>query len=86
LCWGENRSVEDLARSDEIRTNPLFTEVPQPGVGDMVAARNPLRFASMPASTAAPAPALGEHTAEVLSQLLGIGDAEYGRLRAAMIA
>jgi 2-methylfumaryl-CoA isomerase len=52
----------------EIRENPLFSEVEQPGAGAYLAPGSPLVMGGRQA-TAAPAPAVGQHTDEVLGAL-----------------
>jgi len=41
---------------------------------------SPLRFGAVPRRPAGSAPTLGQHTDEVLSELLGIDQATFGRL------
>ncbi|HEX2544243.1 MAG TPA: CoA transferase [Ramlibacter sp.] len=83
VCWSRYQTVEQLVREDAecSEANPLFTTIEQPGVGPMLAAGIPLEFASHARQPAQSAPRLGEHTEEVLAELLGIDAAQYGRLR-----
>jgi 2-methylfumaryl-CoA isomerase len=46
----------------------------------MLAAGLPLDFSARERIPAAPAPRLGEHTEQVLHELLGVDAAAYGRL------
>ena len=82
VCWGRYQGVEQLVREDPecSPANPLFTQVAQPGVGAMLAAGLPLDFSASGRLPAAPAPVLGQHTEEVLHELLGVDAAAYGRL------
>lgn len=48
--------------------------------GDMEFVRTPIRFAGQPLDGASPPPLLGEQTPQVLSRLLGIGEAEIADL------
>jgi crotonobetainyl-CoA:carnitine CoA-transferase CaiB-like acyl-CoA transferase len=43
----------------------------------------PVRLSATPGAVRTPSPALGEHTGEVLSKLLGLGAPEIDALRAA---
>jgi len=48
--------------------NPLFAEVDHPGLGRYLTNGSPLRFGAVPTVAPRPAPALGQHTAKVLSE------------------
>ena len=82
VCWSRYQSVEQLVRDDAACSlaNPLFREIEQPGVGRCLAPGLPLDFSALPRSVPRPAPTLGEHTEQVLSEVLGLGSAAYGRL------
>ena len=80
MCWSRYQTVAELVRDRVLATNPLFQRVEQPGVGEMLAAGIPLNFGAVPRVPAQAAPRLGEHTEEVLAQLLGIDAAQFGRL------
>jgi 2-methylfumaryl-CoA isomerase len=62
--------------------NPMFATITQPGVGEMLAAGLPLDFSARQRIPAAPAPRLGEHTEQVLHELLGMSQARFGELLA----
>jgi 2-methylfumaryl-CoA isomerase len=49
-------------------------------VGEVLAAGIPLQFSGQDRIPAGPAPRLGEHTEQVLHELLGLPSAEFGRL------
>lgn len=81
VCWSRYQGVAELARDPACSPeNPMFTSVEQPGVGEMLLAGIPMQFGALPRQPAKPAPQLGQHTEEVLSELLGIDTAQYGRL------
>lgn len=79
VLWGPYRSVRQLAEHLRGAVDSVIGTVEQPGVGKVMAARSPLRW-SGGSAPAKPAPTLGADTAEVLSTVLGINDAELGRL------
>lgn len=82
VCWSRYQTVEQLVREDAecSPANPVFNTIEQPGVGTMLGAAIPLQFSARERLPAAPAPVLGQHTEEVLHELLGVDAAAFGRL------
>ena len=70
VLYGVYRDFAQLVHEDPrcSTANPLFTTLHQPGIGDVLAPRSPLTFAQTTA--ARPAPTLGEHTEQVLTEHL----------------
>ncbi|HMC16178.1 MAG TPA: CaiB/BaiF CoA-transferase family protein [Albitalea sp.] len=64
----------------QIRHRELVHTIPHPLSGTMEVVGNPLKFSETPLEYKRPPPLLGEHTAEVLRDVLGIADAEIERL------
>jgi len=79
---GEVRSLSEGLHSEEVRERGLVTRIPHPTVGWLPNVALPFRFADTPMAAPGAPPALGEHTDEVLQELLGLGLPEIGRLRA----
>jgi 2-methylfumaryl-CoA isomerase len=81
-CWGKYQTLTQLVTQDEACSpaNPMFRSIDQPGVGKYLAAGLPLNFSGMQRLPAGVAPTLGQHTGEVLSQLLGVTQAQYGAM------
>lgn len=77
--------LKQAADSEQARARALVQPVPHPAFGSLGVVPQPARFAG--GGNAAPArePGLGEHTAEVLTSLLGLPAAEVEALRAAGI-
>jgi 2-methylfumaryl-CoA isomerase len=87
VCWSRYQQVADLPADPECSpANPMFSTIAQPGVGEMLAAGIPLAFSAHARVPAAPAPRLGEHTEQVLCEVLGLSSAQFGQLRDAQIA
>jgi 2-methylfumaryl-CoA isomerase len=82
VCWSRYQTVSRLVQQDPACSlaNPMFGMVQQPGVGPLLAPASPFDFSALPRLAARAAPKLGQHTEEVLEELLGIGAAEFGRL------
>jgi 2-methylfumaryl-CoA isomerase len=76
------RTFAEVAEDRKVTANPLFSRLHQPGVGDYFAPGMPVSFdGTHPAS--APAPALGQDTADLLAQYLGLTTADIERLTTA---
>jgi 2-methylfumaryl-CoA isomerase len=76
------RTFAEVAEDQRVTDNPLFSRLSQPGVGAYFAPGLPAAFeGTHPAS--APAPALGEDTADVLAQYLGFTAADIEQLTSA---
>lgn len=82
VCWGRYQDIAQLVADDPecSPANPMFSTIAQPGVGEMLAAGIPLDFSARARLPAGPAPRLGEHTEQVLHELLGMPPEEFGRL------
>ena len=87
VTWGPYRTLREALATDPdcSPANPLLRIVEQPGIGPVLAAGSPVDFGAFARHAAAPAPRLGEHTHEILASVLGLGDAEIGRLHDAGI-
>ncbi len=82
VLWGPYRTFQQLVAEDtRLRDNPMFSEVEQPGVGTWPVTASPVAFGGVPRVGPRRAPALGEHTDQVLTELLGLSPEELGRLR-----
>lgn len=76
------RTFADVAASPKVTANPLFSQLNQPGVGEYFAPGLPAAFdGAHPAG--APAPALGQDTADVLAESLGLSADDIARLTTA---
>ncbi len=83
VCWGRYQSMLELVANDPrcSTANPMFAEVEHPETGAYLTPGPPLRFAAENAAEPSPAPRLGQHTDEVLVEVLGLTATEIGRLR-----
>lgn len=82
VTWGPYRSIrEAIAEDPDCSTdNPLFSHAEQPGIGAYLMPGSPLDFGDAARLPARPAPRLGEHTDEILLDVLGLDGAEVSRL------
>lgn len=79
---GEVRTVGEGLRSREAQVRELVTRIEHPVVGWMPNIRMPYRFSGTPAVDPVPAPALGQHTIQVLAEILGLGEDKLAALAA----
>ncbi len=68
---GEVRTVGEALRSPEARARNLVTRIAHPDVGEVPNLASPIRYAGTPLADPVPAPRIGQHTAEVLREVLG---------------
>ena len=82
VCWSRYQTVKGMLDNNPNCSpiNPMFERLAQPDVGSMLMAGSPLEFEQVDRQAVAVAPRLGEHTDQVLCELLGLGDGEIGRL------
>lgn len=82
VCWGKYQSVTELIDSDidVSEDNPIFSMVEQPDIGRYLVPGQPMSFSAVERQAAKPAPRLGEHTEQILADILGKSSSEIGKL------
>jgi 2-methylfumaryl-CoA isomerase len=82
VAWGPYRTFRQMAAEDPrcSEANPMFRVTDNPGIGRYLAPASPLAFAEMTREPPAAAPVLGQHTDEILSEVLGLGSGEIAGL------
>jgi 2-methylfumaryl-CoA isomerase len=73
ILWERYRTFAEVAADLKVTQNPLFTALDQPRIGEYLAAGLPIAIDGVYPNAVA-APALGDHTAEVLRTSLGLDD------------
>jgi len=81
-CWGPYQTLDQLVNEDPdcSTANPLFERMQQPGIGSLLTPSNPAFFSALARDPARPAPKLGQHTEEILSETLKMDAAEIATL------
>ncbi|MEH6569446.1 MAG: CoA transferase [Halioglobus sp.] len=81
VCWGKYQTMSELVHTDiDCSTdNPLFEQIEQPGIGEYLMPQNPLGFTAADRHPVRPAPRLGQHTDQILTEILGLSSGEIGR-------
>lgn len=77
---GQVRTVGEAIRSAEARERGLVTRIPHDTLGWVPNVNLPIRYSRTPIVDPVAAPAVGQHTESVLSELLGYDDARLARL------
>ncbi len=78
---GPINTVDKVIEEPQIRAREMIVEVEHATAGKIQMAGIPIKLSATPGRVDAPAPDLGEHTDEVLAELLGLSGEEIGGLR-----
>jgi crotonobetainyl-CoA:carnitine CoA-transferase CaiB-like acyl-CoA transferase len=77
---GQVRSVGEAIRSPEARERQIVTRIPHPKGGWVPNVATPIRYSRTPVADPVVAPAVGQHTSEVLRAILGYDEDRLTRL------
>ena len=77
-------TMGDLLASDHLKARGFFAVLEPPGMAPVTVPGAPYKFSATPWAIRRPAPGLGEHTAEVLSEV-GVSGDEIAALRAEQV-
>jgi crotonobetainyl-CoA:carnitine CoA-transferase CaiB-like acyl-CoA transferase len=78
-------TMDRLTRDPHLETREMLLKLPHAVVGEVLMPGIPFKLSATPCSVRRVGPELGEHTVEVLKELLNIDDAEIERLRAEQV-
>jgi len=79
---GPINDIGQVFSDPQVRARGLRLSLPHPRAGKVPGVANPIRFSQTPIQEQLAPPLLGQHTAEVLAEILGLTDAEIDALRA----
>jgi CoA:oxalate CoA-transferase len=79
---GPVNSIDRVVEDPQVVHRGMIKEVPHKRLGRVKVVNSPIKLSRTPPEVERPAPDLGEHTEEVLKELLGMGDEELSALRA----
>jgi 2-methylfumaryl-CoA isomerase len=81
-CWGPYQDIAQMLAEDPrvSPANPMFGTVEHRGIGRTLGAGSPIGFSGVAALPPLGGPVLGQHSDEVLADLLGMGSGEIGAL------
>jgi formyl-CoA transferase len=72
--------LKQVFEDPQVQHRDMAMRIPHPRAGSVPALRNPARLSATPPTVERPAPALGEHTLEVLQHTLGYSEAAIDQL------
>ena len=82
VTWAEYRTIRQVIERDADCSveNPMFDMIEDPGIGSYVAPGSPFDFSGAGRCPVRRAPVCGEHTDEILLDVLGLTEAQVGQL------
>ena len=82
VCWGLYQSIKEFVTSDQdcSEANPLFTRINQPGIGHYLVPSQAIQFTGLETEMPRAAPLLGQHTDEILGEILALDSSQIGKL------
>lgn len=80
LPYSPINNMKDICEDPHIAHRKMLVEIDQPGIGKVKIANSPICLSETPGDVYAPAPLLGEHSEEVLREILGYSQEEIGSL------
>lgn len=80
LPYSRINTIEEAVKDPNIAYRNMMVEIDQPGAGTMQIAGSPFHLSETPGAVSGPAPLHGEHTIEILVDILGYSQARVKRL------
>jgi len=78
---GPINDLGEVFANEQVQAREVAIELPHPKAGKVKLVRNPIRMSATPATSDKAPPLLGQHTDEVLRDVLGRSDADIAALR-----
>ena len=77
---GPIQTVEGVVEDPQVQAREMIVELVHPIAGKQALPNSPLKFSESPVELRIPAPLLGQHTREVLGDLLGLNEEDVAEL------
>jgi CoA:oxalate CoA-transferase len=81
LPYSPINNMKEICEDPNITYRNMLVDIDQPGAGKMKIVGSPINLSETPGEVYAPAPLLGQHSEEVLREILGYSDEEIERLK-----
>ena len=78
---GAINNLAEAVNHPQVAARGALVDVEHPVAGKMQMVGAPVRLSATPGGVRTPSPTLGQHTDEVLREVLSLGDAELAALR-----
>ena len=83
LPCGPLNNIAQVAELPQVKAREMLVEVEHPRIGRFKLPNTPVKLSRTPGSVRGPSPGVGQHTEEVLRELLGLASEELAELRRA---
>ncbi len=82
VCWDKYQSITELVENDPdcSAQNPIFSETEQTGIGTYPVSGGASQFMGQKRESAKPGPTLGQHTNQILSEVLNLDEHNIQKL------
>jgi CoA:oxalate CoA-transferase len=85
IMYGPVNTIDQVVNNPHIRQRDMILEVSHPKAGELKVVGTPMKFSRTPCEIDTACPDLGEHTGEILADLLGLSVTEIQKLKAAKV-
>lgn len=85
LIWAPVLGLDEVPQDPQAKAIDLFPLIHHPDIGNYATVRAPMQIQNVELAPKGPAPGCGEHSVEVLSDIVGLNEAEIAELTKAKI-